>query len=411
MTATKKTMDETFDDYAKLICAAHVKELESLGLDIIEAEREGPYVIDHEGRRYVDCNTSGAVFNLGRRHPELLAEMKRAMVETDQGNFPMISREKAALAEMLADFTPGDLECSVFSVVRGEAFEFACKLARGYTGKAELVAPDGSWFGQTGFAVSLSDRPDRSDFAPLIPEVLTIPFGDIDGARQTISKNTAALFLEPVQAENHCRAVGGDWLRALRDHCHETGTLLVFDETQTGLGRTGKRFAFEHFGVTPDVLIIGEALGAGIFPIAATVFTQEINTFLNDHPMIHLSTFGGSDLGCRVACRALDIYTETRPWENARALGMDLKSGIEKIAAAHGEVIRSVAGMGLLLSLDLGTPERAARFCRETSRAGVLASPGSVARHSVLLRPSLTVTSTEIGLVLEGIEAAVGALA
>ncbi len=406
MKITKKAKAGLFRDYSRIVSSAHVKNLKSLGLDIIEARREGPYVHDTEGNRYLDCNTAGSIFNLGRRHPEVVSELSRAMHGTDQGNFPMISREKAALAKSLAAFVPGELDCSVFSVVRGEAFDFACKLARGFTERGELIALDGSWFGQTGFALSLSERADKEDFAPLVPEVRILSHGDPAAAQGLITKKTAAVVLEPVQAENHCRVPDGDWLRALRRICRRAGALLIFDETQTGLGRTGRRFAFEHFDVLPDVLIMGEALGAGLFPIAATLFTQRINRFLNRHPLIHLSTFGGSDLGCVVARKALEVYEGTRPWENASRLGSRLRSGIERIIESHGSVIRSVAGMGLLLSIDLKTPAKARSFCKKMAGAGVLASPGEVAKHTVVLRPGLTITQRGVDQILKGVSVA-----
>ena len=406
MKITKKEKAHLFRDYSKIISAAHVRDLKATGLDIIEAGREGPYVYDTEGKRYIDCNSSGATFFLGRRRAEVLAELEGAMTETDQGNFPMISREKAALAAALADFVPGNLDCAVFSVGRGEAFDFACKLARGYTGRKGLVSVEGSWFGQTGFALSLSERKDKVAFGPLIPEVRILPYGDLDALRAAVTERTAAVFLEPVQAENHCRTLEAGRLREVRAICRRAGALLVLDETQTALGRTGRRFAFEHAGVTPDVVILGESLGAGIFPIAATVFTQEINTFLNDHPLIHLSTFGGSDLGCRVACKVLEVCRETRPWEGALSMGEKLKIGIEGIVEKHGKTILSVEGAGLLLSMDLETPAKAKAFCKNLSKAGVLASPGAVADHTVILRPSLTLSGEDVEAILEAVASA-----
>ena len=406
METTREARDGLFRDYARVISEAHVRDLESRGHDFIESRAQGPYVWDTDGNQYIDCNSSASMFNLGRRHPEILARLRDGMYDTDQGNFPMISREKAALAKMLADFVPGALECSVFSVVRGEAFDFACKLARGYTGRKELLGVEGSWFGQTGFAVSLSEREDKRDFGPLIPGTRVCRYNDLNAARRSISLQTAAVILELVQAENHCRGTDRKYLLGLKNICRENGALLVVDETQTGMGRTGKRFAFEHYGVEPDIVIIGESLGAGVFPIAATVFTQKVNAFMNEHPLIHLSTFGGADLGCVVACKALQVYRQTRPWENAASLGALLKAGIEKIVERYGGTIGSVAGLGLLLSLDLKSPGEARTFCKKLARAGVLASTGAVAKQTVLLRPSLTIARKDADRILESIEGA-----
>ena len=409
MSTTEKPNTDLFRDWANLFSAAHVAFLCEIGHDFIEAKRQGPYLWDDQGNQYIDCHTAAGTYNLGRSQPDLLARLHKAAIQTDQGNFPIISREKAALAQRLAEFVPGDLECSLFSVVRGEAFDFACKLARGFTEREQLLAFEGSWFGHTGFALSLSQRDDKEDFAPLVPEAHILPYGKLNQALEAITTRTAAVFLEPVQAENLCRMPDRAHLAALRKRCDQTGALLIFDETQTGLGRCGKKFAFELFDVQPDVLILGEALGAGVFPIAATMFTQRIAAFMNDHPLIHLSTFGGSDVGCMVARKALDIYEETAPWENAAALGETLKTSIEDLIEQDG-VIFSVQGTGLLLALDLGTPELARAFCKAAASAGLLIYPGEVAKDTVVVRPALTITEKDVAKILEGLAQAQDAL-
>ena len=396
-------------ELTNVVTQGRLDKLQALGHDFLEAKREGVYVYDEQGKRYLDASTSAGVFNLGRHNVELAGELKRALRETDIGNFPMISVEKATLAKALAGFVAGPLECSIFSVVRGEAVEAACKVARGFTRRAELVTVDGGWYGQTGFALSLSDRKDKECFGPLIPGVRTMPFGDIEAARNTIGSKTAAVILEPVQAENHCRAAGPDYLKALADLCRQHGAVLVLDETQTGLGRTGTKFAFEPSGIMPDILILGEALGGGLFPIAATLLTQRVNAFMNAHPLIHLSTFGGADIGCRVAVKAIEIYAREQPWRNAAGMGERLLAGLRQRQQA-GSPIRGVAGKGLLLSLDLGSAKDAKRFCKAAAAAALLVLPGEVATHTVVLRPPLTVTPEQVDEILASIKAALEGL-
>ncbi|MCP4691373.1 MAG: aspartate aminotransferase family protein, partial [Desulfobacterales bacterium] len=294
MESVERGREELLKEYENVFSKAGLARLRALGHDIIPAKKEGAWIFDAEGRRWIDCITSCGIFNLGRRPPGVIEAFRQAMVSADQGNFPLISREKARLAEALANFTPGALECSLFSVSRGEAFEFACKLARGFTKRPGLIAVDGSWFGQTGFALTLSERRDKKDFGALIPKTRIIEFGSEKAARDAVTAETAAVLLEPVQAENHCREAGREYLEALEKICRDAGALLVFDETQTNMGRTGEKFAHQHHGVEPDILILGEALAAGVFPIAATLHTQKLNAFMNANPLVHLSTFGGS---------------------------------------------------------------------------------------------------------------------
>ncbi len=397
-TISKRTLIE---EYRRFFPGAMLDSMRSEGLDIIEGKREGAFIYDEKGKRYIDCITSASVHNLGRRPRGVTAAFRKALRETDQGNFPMISREKAALAAKIAAFSPHGLDCVVFSVTRGESVDFACKLVRGATGRGGIVTVDGSWFGQTGFALSLSERADRGIYGPLVPGVDIIPFGDFAAAAKAVTDGTAAVILEPMQAENGCRAAYPEYLGELRRLCDARGAVLVFDETQSGMGRTGKKFFLEYSGVVPDVLVIGEALGAGVFPIAATVFTEKLNRFMNRHPLIHLSTFGGSDIGCMTAIAALELYERLRPWENAETMGRRLRSGLEKALRGRRRQIGRVSGAGLLLAVDLGNRANALAFCRSAARSGVLVKTGEVDTSSVLIRPSLLITPTQTNEIIE----------
>ncbi len=398
-------MDKLIADAQKVFGKGFVENLASKEMDWIESGREGSFVHDSNGNEFIDCYCSAGTYNLGRKNPAIARALKQAIHETDQGNFVMISREKALLSERLARFTPPGLDCFLFTVVRGEAVDAACKLARGYTGRSELITVDGGCYGQTGFAMSLSERSDRKDFGTLIPDIRTIPFNEIDAARRAITKKTAAVILEPVQAENSCRTADRDYLAALRNFCDKTGTLLIFDETQTGFGRTGEKFAADYFGVLPDIMLLGEALGGGMFPIAAMVFTGSVKTFFDAHPLIHLLTFGGHDVGCRVAAETLNEYDRIQPWRNAQKLGKMLKERLKKLAASNQE-LKSVQGIGMMLSLEFEGAQAAERFCKSAIRHGVLVKPGQVAKHSVIIRPPLTINEQALEKIVTGIKRA-----
>lgn len=396
---------------ARVFGTAQAGRARSLGPRVVEAARDGAVVVAPDGRRYIDCIGGRGIFNLGRRPQRVLAALREAVQVADQGNFPLISSEKADLARRLAAFVPGELDCAIFSVSRGEALDAACKLARGHTRRPGLITVDGGWYGETGFALALSERQDAADFAPLIPDVRSVPMNDLLAVEAAIGGLDAAFILEPVQAENGCRCVEPDYLRAVARICRDRGVLLVLDETQSGMGRTGARFAYGHWGVVPDILVIGESLAAGAFPICATLFAAPLQEFLNDHPLIHLSTFGGSDVGCLVGQAALDEYEAARPWENAVAMGERLATSLQALAGEHPDIVRGVSGRGLLLALDLGTEERAAAFCAALADTGVLAVQGRVARASVVLRPSLLIGEEEVGEIVAGCSGAVAALA
>jgi len=389
---------------AKVFGEAAVKRLEQTGRDFGEGARYGSYVEDEKGKDYIDCVCGDGIYNLGRRNEELLDELELAAAAVDQGNFPIISEQKAILAKALAEFVGGDLECSVFSVARGEAMEFACKVARGFTGRSELISVEGSFFGHTGFSLSLSSLDGKEKFGPLIPDVLTIKAENMEFAAEMITKRTAAVVLELVQAENGCRELSRGFVEGVAKLCKSAGALLVIDETQTGFGRTGRKFAYESYDVKPDVLGYGEALGGGVFPICGTIITQRVNEFMNARPMIHLSTFGGSDVGCMVASKALSLYEWERPWVNAQSMSVRLIEGLERISRKSGSLLRGVSGKGLLLSLSLPTTDKAAAFVRACAKNGLLVSQGKIAKNCVIIRPSLLLSEDEADHILAAVD-------
>ncbi|MCE5273693.1 MAG: aminotransferase class III-fold pyridoxal phosphate-dependent enzyme, partial [Deltaproteobacteria bacterium] len=209
--------------------------------------------------------------------------------------------------------------------------------------------------------------------------------------------------MEPIQAENHCRAADNGYYREVRTLCDLSGVKLIFDETQSGFGRTGRKFFFEHICVVPDILIIGEAVTSGMFPMTAMVFTPELKAFFDEHPLIHLCTFGGHDLGCRVAMASLDEYDHQAPWDNARVLGENLLQELGKIAKAEGKTLVSVRGHGLLISLKFANRDMAGAFCKAAPDNGLLVNTGRVDASTVLFRPSLLLTGEEAGLVVEAV--------
>lgn len=369
---------------------------------ITEGNRKGVHFSDTKGKRYIDCYCGAGTFNLGRLPQELSHMLIDQADKSDQGNFVLISQEKAVLASKLVSFIPSKLNGVFFSVCRGEAMDFACKLARGFTGRTQLVTVDGAYYGETGFAVSLSDGDKKKTFGQ-IPDIVTIPFGNIQALQERVTKKTAAVITETIQVENACRSASEGFFKIMRNVCNKTGALMVLDETQTGMGRTGKKFAFEHYGVDPDILVIGEALGAGIFPIAATVFTKQVQKFMHAHPLIHLSTFGGHDLGCRVAHAALELYEKTKLWENAEKVGRQLLKELSQLQKLYPGKILSVRGIGLALALTLASESLAEKAVTKLLREGIFVATGKVARDAIIIRPPLTISETDALAIAKGI--------
>lgn len=376
---------------------------------IAEGKRTGIYFFDTNGKRYIDCYCGAGMFNLGRYVPELSCTLQEQADKSDQGNFVLISQEKALLASKLISFIPAKLNGVFFSVGRGEAMDFACKLSRGYTGRTQLITVDGAYYGETGFSVSLSDGNKKKSFGQ-IPDITTIPFGNIQALEERVTTKTAAIITETIQVENACRSASEGFFKIMRTVCDKTGALMVLDETQTGMGRTGKKFAFEHYGVEPDICVIGEALGAGIFPIAATAFTKHIQKFMHAHPLIHLSTFGGHDLGCRVAHAALELYETIKPWENAASVGVKLLEELALLQQQYPDKILSVHGKGLAIAVTLPSEEIAQKAVTKLIKEGIFVVTGKVARDAIIVRPALTITISEAQAIVKGIQKVIKSL-
>jgi acetylornithine/succinyldiaminopimelate/putrescine aminotransferase len=399
------------DQFATFLNPQKVRVMKAAGLDIIEGERSGPWVWDIDGTRYLDCFTSAGSFNVGRRHPRVVAAAHAAVDHLDNGNFLLCSEQKAMLAAKLAEVTPGDLSCTMFGSGGGEAIDFAVKLARGSTGRPTIVSTVNGYHGHTGFALSAAGRPSfRQPFEPLMPDFVQVPFGDLDALTAVLDERTAAVLLEPIQGEGGIVVPPDGYLAGVRTACDRAGALLILDEIQTGLGRTGRWWACEHDGVVPDVMTTAKSLGGSLVPISATVFTEGLREFLIPNPFIHLSTFGGSDLACAVALEVLAVIEETGLVEHAAAMGERLFAGLRSIAAAHPEVITEVRGRGLMAGIQYVEDSLGPRMSYHLARHGVLAIYSGNQPAVMRLMPTLVIGEEEVDFLLEALDGAINDL-
>ncbi|MFA6448356.1 MAG: aminotransferase class III-fold pyridoxal phosphate-dependent enzyme [bacterium] len=406
MAQSFETEKEIIDIYKGRINGPHVERMEALGLGFVLGKREGAKIYDMSGKAYYDCHCSGGQYVLGHRHPDMVAALREALKDLDLGNFVMISTQKGALAKLLADTAPGDLKCVVYGVGRGESNEFAMKLVRGFTGREEIVAFKGGSHGQTGFALSASDDPQREKmFGPLIPQIKHIPL-DAAELRKAVSDKTAAVIVEPIQSDAGVVMLPDGFLAEARKVCDQHGAALIFDEGATSLGRTGKLFECERDCVTPDILVLGRGLGGTMYPITAAVFTSRLNRFLLTHPLIHLSTFGGADVGCMVAMAAIRHIVKNKLWENAEAQGKRLLDGLSGIAAAHKDKFVGARGAGLLIGLEAVGPTAADAYVKSLAANGVVALPAPGAPSVIRFTPPVDVTASEIDAILAAAKAA-----
>jgi putrescine aminotransferase len=392
-------------DFSQHINPMKVRTLKSAGIDIVEEKREGACTWDITGTRYIDCQTGSGIMNIGRHNREIVQALKGALDTYDIGVFLLASRQKADLASRLARIAPKGLECCVFGSGGGEAIDAAIKIARGFTMKPGIIYADKAYHGHTGFALSAIGREAyKEPFGPLMPGFVQVPFGDIAAIRSAITAETAAVILEPIQGEGGINIPPDDYLPEVRKLCDERGVLLILDEIQTGFGRTGRMFACEHWGVSPDIMTVAKSLGGGIYPISATLFTREVSDFFIAHPFIHLSTFGGSDLGCIVGMATIDYMLAHDLAGNARAMGDRFRAGFDRLLAAYPSLLLEVRQKGLMMGLQYTNESIGPRMTRKLAARGVLAVYTGNDPSICRLMPPLVITALEVDEVLDALE-------
>jgi acetylornithine/succinyldiaminopimelate/putrescine aminotransferase len=324
---------------------------QALGLEVESAK--GSYLWDKNGKRYIDLIAGISVMNLGHQHPAIVAAVKNQM---DRYAHVMVYGEfvednTRQLSEKLNSCLPKQLNCSYFVNSGTEANEAAVKLARRHTGRSKIISFRGAYHGSTLGSLSISgNEKKKSSFRPLIPDVEFINLNE-HRELEKIDGNTAAVILEPIQGDAGVRIASNEYMLALRAKCDEHGALLIFDEVQSGIGRTGKLYAFMHSEVVPDILTSGKALGGGL-PIGCLISSQEIMSSFSSDPMLgHISTFGGNPVACAAALAVLTEVNDSTILDHVEAKGALLESHLQ-----HPK-IREIRRKGLMLAIDLASEE------------------------------------------------------
>lgn len=358
---------------------------EPLGLEIDFAE--GAYLYLKDGRRIVDLISGIAVSSLGHRHPRVVEaihrQVDRHLHVMVYGEF--IQQAQADFAALLARQLPEALQVAYFTMSGTEANEGALKLAKKFTGRTKMVAFERSYHGDTHGSLSVTGRQVyQAPFRPLLPGVTFLPFNDVE-ALAAIDGQTACVITEPIQGEGGIRVPSDAWMRALRNRCTETGALLIFDEIQTGFGRTGTLFAFEGFGVTPDILTLAKAMGGGM-PLGAFVASEAIMGALrNNPPLSHVTTFGGHPVSCAAALANLEVLVEQKLPARSLEIGRRVRNKLQH------PLIQEVRGKGAMLGLELADAVVTARAVAHCLNHGVLLGWTLHSNSLVRIAPPLTI--------------------
>lgn len=319
---------------------------------LVPAGRSGPYIYDMDGARYINCHCNGGVFNLGHRNSRVIRAVTEAMENFDIGNHHLISAPKALLAKTISGFMPKGLNQIVYGVSGGEAIDLAIKLARGVTGRTEIVSALGGYHGHTGLALATGDEKYRVKFGPRSPGFLQVPFNDSSGIERAISSKTAAVIFETIPATMGIVVPDRDYFRKVRSLCNAHGALFIIDEVQTGFGRTGKLWGFDHFHIVPDIVVLGKGMSGGIYPISATVYQDKYSDLFRKDPFVHISTYGGSEIGCFAALEVLRISTKKAFLDRVKNMGSFFRAGISSLAKKYARLGLKHRGVGLMMGLE-----------------------------------------------------------
>jgi ornithine--oxo-acid transaminase len=350
----------------------------TLGYDRQWRRGEGAHLIDSDGTRYLDLLSGYGVFAIGRNHPKAIAAVREAM-DAHTANMPQlgVTLLSGVLAEQLLARAPGSVAAMVPANSGTESVEAAIKIARAATGRPRILYAEHAFHGLTLGSLSLNgDAIFREGFGPLLPACEPVPFGDADALRGALAQGDVAAFVvEPVQGKGVNVAPDG-YLQAAQSLCQEAGALLVCDEVQTGLGRTGRFFALEHWGVEPDLICVSKALSGGLVPIGAVLVSRAAFDAVFDgmeRAVRHGSTFGGNDLAAAAALATLRVIENERLVERAERLG-SLLFELTRPLVERYDVVSDVRGRGLMWAIEFGEPARGAR--RSLWRAAERAQPG-----------------------------------
>ena len=375
-------------------------------LDVVCTKGEGVFLTDVDGKKYMDFLAAYSAVNQGHNHPRI----GQAMIDQVR-NLALTSRafrndQFPPLLEKLCKLT--GFEKALLMNSGAEAVETAIKAIRKWAydvkgieyPKAEIIVADGNFHGRTTTIVGFSTDPDsQSRFGPFTPGFIIVPYGDLKAVEAAITPNTAAIFMEPIQGEGGVIIPPQGFLKGLRELADKNTCLLVLDEIQSGLGRTGKLFAFEHEGIRPDGVTIGKALSGGFYPVSAFLASNEVMDVFT--PGIHGSTYGGNPMACAVASAALDVLVDEKLCERAAELGMHLKHRLEHLKT---DKVARIRCLGLWAGIDIKPEHGPARpFCYALKDRGMLCKDTHV--QTIRLAPPLVITKEQIDWAIDQLEA------
>jgi acetylornithine/succinyldiaminopimelate/putrescine aminotransferase len=367
-----------------------------LALEIEKAE--GLYLFDVSGKKYMDLISGISVSNVGHRHPKVISAIQQQLEKylhlMVYGEF--IQAPQVQLAKLLADNLPAQLNCTYFVNSGSEAVDGAVKLAKRVSGKTEIICFKNAYHGSTQGVLSIGGNENfKNAYRPLIPDVRVLEFNNMEHLKHISFNKTACVVIEPIQGEAGVRIANNEFLTELKKRCEQNCCLLIFDEIQSGCGRTGKLFAFEHYNTIPDILCIAKGMGGGM-PIGAFISSKEIMHAFTHNPLLgHITTFGGHPVSCAASKASFEIILQEKLIQQIPG-----KEKLFRNLLKH-QAIKEIRGMGLLLALQFDSFDLNKKIIDACIRNGVLTDWFLFCDDAMRLAPPLTITEAEIGIACE----------
>jgi len=344
----------TIELFKNHVSSGKVDFYKKYNMNFVMGHREGPWLYDMDGKKKLfNLHSNGGVFNLGHRNKEVIKVLKDNLQNYDIGNHHLISKARAELASQMAALMPGDLEYTIFGVSGGEATDLALKVARAYTKRKKIISVYGGYHGHTGLSIQTGDAKYRKPFLFDSPDFIQVEFNDIKAVESVLNEEVACVILETIPATMGMPLPKEGYLKKVKELCEENGSLLILDEVQAGLGRTGKLWAFEHFDVIPDMVVLAKGLSGGIYPMSATVIDKKLETVFHEDPFIHISTSGGSELGAIVTKKVLDITSDPKFLKKVNDMSYLFQKELEKLQQKHSGFFKGIRRKGLMMGLEL----------------------------------------------------------
>ncbi len=379
----------------------------------VEWMGEGAVFKDILGREYLDCLGGFGMMDLGWSHPDVVATVKAQLGRSPMPSQELIDPLRGVLARLLAAITPGDLKYSWFAASGTEAVEAAIKIAKLCTGKSAFIVAVKAFHGKTMGSLSMIGKADfRASLGPLYAgAVYHVPFGDADAVEkqleicEKVGIGVAAVMFEPIQGESGAIVPPDDFWPRIRAATKKYGALLIADEVQTGLGRTGKLWGVDHWNVVPDILTVAKSLGGGVMPISATCTTEEIfHPMMYPNPFMHTTTTGGGALACSAAIAAIHVTLRERLWEQAADKGEYVMAKLQKFTAQYPQIYEKITGKGLLIGMHFKSPEIGYKVAAGLFQRNVLVSGTLTSAQTIRIEPPLIISHEQLDTLLDRLE-------